>query len=400
MKKIKDMTLTFWIFLALVLGVIFGILLSGHADMAEKYILPLGNVFLGLLRFIVVPLVLFSIAAGVISLRDIRKVAAIGGKTILYFLYTTLFAVSVGIAVAFLTKGLFPVLSTQDLSYEPARQVSIMQQMLGIFPSNPIQPLLDFNMLQIIVIAMMLGFGVVYAGEKGGSATRFIESFSEVCLQIMGMILKLAPVGVFCLLVPVIARNGAHVLGSLSLLILIIYLTYIFHMATMLSATVKMLGKVSPIKFFKEMLPVMMFAFSSSSSLGTLPLNREATLKLGAKKEVAEFVLPLGATINMNGTSIYHGACAVFVASCFGIELSLMQMVVIAVTATLSAIGTAGVPGGGLLLLAVVLGSVGLPLEGIALVAGVDRILDMGRTVVNITGDACCALVVSQSAKD
>ena len=209
------------------------------------------------------------------------------------------------------------------------------------------------------------------------------------------MILKLSPIGVFCLLCPVIAANGPAIIGSLAMVLLAAYICYIVHALVVYSLTVRTLGGMSPVKFFKGMLPAIMFAFSSASSVGTLPINLECTEKLGAKREIASFVLPLGATINMDGTAIYQGVCAIFIASCYGIQLTLPQMLTIVLTATLASIGTAGVPGAGMVMLAMVLTSVGLPVDGIALVAGVDRIFDMGRTTVNITGDAACTMVVS-----
>ena len=193
----------------------------------------------------------------------------------------------------------------------------------------------------------------------------------------------------------IIAANGAAIIGSLAMVLLTAYICYIVHGVVVYSLSVKAMGGMSPVKFFKGMMPAIIFAFSSASSVGTLPINLSCTEKLGAKKEVASFVLPLGATINMDGTAIYQGVCVVFVASCYGIQLTLPQMLTIVLTATLASIGTAGVPGAGMVMLAMVLTSVGLPVDGIALVAGVDRIFDMGRTTVNITGDAACAIVVS-----
>jgi Na+/H+-dicarboxylate symporter len=197
----------------------------------------------------------------------------------------------------------------------------------------------------------------------------------------------------------VIAANGPKVIGSLAMVLLTAYLGYFIHAIVVYSFTVRTLGGLSPVKFFKGMMPAIVFAFSSASSVGTLPINMECTEKLGASREVASFVLPLGATINMDGTAIYQGVCSVFIASCFGITLTFPQMLTIVLTATLASIGTAGVPGAGMVMLAMVLSSVGLPVEGIALVAGVDRIFDMGRTTVNITGDASCAIIVSAIEK-
>ena len=222
-----------------------------------------------------------------------------------------------------------------------------------------------------------------------------VEVLNDVFMKAMEMIVKLSPIGVFCLICPVVAENGPAVLGSLAKVLLIAYLAYILHAVVVYSLSVRVAARMSPLRFFKEMLPAMMFAFSSASSVGTLPINMECTEKLGADKDVSSFVLPLGATINMDGTAIYQGVCAIFIASCYGISLSFPQMLTIVLTATLASIGTAGVPGAGMVMLAMVLQSVGLPVEGIALVAGIDRIFDMGRTTVNITGDASCAVIVS-----
>jgi Na+/H+-dicarboxylate symporter len=304
-------------------------------------------------------------------------------------------AIVIGLVVATLMKGFFPALSTTDLQYEAKESKPFMDVLVSIFPSNAISPLVNADMLQIIVIAILVGFGVILLGDKVSAVRVLIEQINEVFMKVMDFILKLSPIGVFCLLTPVIAENGAKIIGSLAMVLLTAYICYIIHAVVVYSATVGTLGGMSPLKFFKGMAPAMIFAFSSASSVGTLPLTLECSEKLGADKEVASFVLPLGATINMDGTAIYQGVCAIFIASCFGIDLTLSQMATIVITATLASIGTAGVPGAGMVMLAMVLQSVGLPVEGIALVAGVDRIFDMGRTVLNITGDASCAVVVS-----
>ena len=397
MKEKKKLSLAVQIFIALGLGIIAGLifLMLGRADLAVAYVKPFGTIFLNLIKFIVVPIVLSSIICGVISMKDIRKVGSIGGKTILYYLITTSFAIAIGMVIANLFKGFFQTLETTDLAYEVASKTNFMDTLVDIFPSNAISPLLNANMLQVIVIALLFGFGIILAGEKGEPLAQVITSLSDVSMIIMEMILKLSPIGVFCLITPVVAENGPKILGSLAMVLLTAYICYAIHAIVVYSSTVKLLGGVSPLEFFKGMAPAMAFAFSSASSVGTLPLNLECTQKLGAKKDVASFVLPLGATINMDGTAIYQGVCSVFIAACFGIDLTLTQMLTIVLTATLASIGTAGVPGSGMVMLAMVLQSVGLPVEGIALVAGVDRIFDMGRTVVNITGDAACTIIVS-----
>ena len=397
MNTKKKLSLAIKIFIALGLGILAGLafLAANRADLAVSYVKPFGTIFLNLIKFIVVPIVLSSIICGVISMKDIRKVGSIGGKTVLYYMTTTAFAIAIGLVIANCFKGFFQTLETTDLTYEVASQTNFMDTLVDIFPSNIISPMLNANMLQVIVIALLFGFGIILAGEKGEPLAQGITSLCDVSMVIMDMILKLSPIGVFCLITPVVAENGPKILGSLAMVLLTAYACYALHAIVVYSSTVKILGKVSPVTFFKTMAPAMAFAFSSASSVGTLPLNLECSQKLGAKKDVASFVLPLGATINMDGTAIYQGVCAVFIATCFGIDLTLTQMLTIVLTATLASIGTAGVPGSGMIMLAMVLQSVGLPVEGIALVAGVDRIFDMGRTVVNITGDAACAVIVS-----
>ena len=391
----KKLPLALQIFIALVLAIIVGLLIQKHADFAAEYIKPIGTIFLNLVKFIVGPIVLFSIMSGVISMRDIKKVGKIGGMTVLYYFLTTAVATAIGLLVANLFKGGFPALSTESLTYTAAEGSKPMDVLVNIFPSNFLTPITESSMLQVIVMALLIGFAIILLGEKADKAVEGVNRWNDIFMKCMEMILKLSPVGVFCLLCPVVAANGALVIGSLAKVLLAAYIAYLLHAIIVYSATVGTLGGVSPLRFFKGMLPAIMFAFSSASSVGTLPINLECTNKLGADKEVSSFVLPLGATINMDGTAIYQGVCAIFIASCYGINLTMSQMLTIVLTATLASVGTAGVPGAGMVMLAMVLASVGLPIDGIALVAGVDRIFDMGRTTLNITGDASCAVIIS-----
>ena len=395
-KAERKMSLATKIFIALVLGIAAGMALTAHPSVAVEYIKPFGTIFLNLIKWIVTPLVFFSIMAGVISMRDIRKVGSIGVKTIVYYLCTTAFAITIGLLLANLFKGLFPVLQTTDLVYEASAPVKFMDTLVGIFPSNFFKPFADANMLQIIVASLIIGFALLLIQDQRGEMEyTLVGILNDVFMKAMEMIVKLSPIGVFCLICPVVAENGPAVLGSLAKVLLVAYLGYILHAVLIYSIAVKAAAGMNPLTFFKGMMPAIMFAFSSASSVGTLPINMECAENLGADRDISSFVLPLGATINMDGTAIYQGVCAVFIASCFGITLTFPQMLTIVLTATLASIGTAGVPGAGMVMLAMVLGSVGLPVEGIALVAGVDRIFDMGRTTVNITGDASCAIIVS-----
>ena len=396
-KKIK-LSLASQIFIALFLGIIAGLIFIklNAVEFATYFLQPIGTIFLNLLKFVVVPIVLTSIIDGIVSLKDIKKVGTIGLSTIIYYSITTAFAVAVGLLFANLFKGSSKLLQTSGLSFDPGKATSIMETLVQLFPKNVLGPLVEANMLQTIVISLFIGFGIIIAGEKGEALAKLNHSVEEVFMIIMNMIIKTSPIAVFCLITPVIATNGTNVIGSLFMVIVTAYIAYIVHMAVVYSFTVKTLGNTNPLTFFKAIMPAMLFGFSSASSVGTLPINSECLEEnLGIRKDIVSFVLPLGATINMDGTAIYQGVCSVFIAACYGITLTPSQLLTIVVTATLASIGTAGTPGSGMIMLAMVLQSVGLPVEGIALVAGIDRIFDMGRTVVNITGDASCTVIVN-----
>lgn len=395
-QKGKKSNLARNIFIALVLAIISGLLLQSQAEFLLTYVKPFGDIFLNLLKFIVTPIVLFSIIGGIISMKDIKKVGEVGGFTVIYYFVTTSFAIIIGLGMANIFKKFFPVISTTDLTFEAADQVSVMDTIVNIFPSNFLVPIAENNMLQIIVMSLIIGFSILMLEKvKQAKAIETIEIINDIFMKAMELILKLSPIGVFCLLAPVIAENGPIIIGSLASVLLVAYIAYALHAAVVYSTAIKTLGGINPVKFFKTMAPAMIFGFSSASSMGTMPINMKCCEELGADHDVTSFVLPLGATINMDGTAIYQGVCAVFIAACYGIDLTLGQMITIVITSTLASIGTAGVPGSGMIMLAMVLQSVGLPVEGIALVAGVDRIFDMGRTVLNITGDASAAIVNS-----
>lgn len=397
----KRLSLTSWILIALALGVVCGLLLQGNPEIAETYIKPIGTIFLNLVKMIVVPLVMCSIMSGVISLQDIKKVGSIGGKTVAFYMITTAFAVTIGLVFAnVLNVGGGYTLTASQLEYEASEAPTFIETIVNIFPSNFFQPMADATMLQIIVIALFFGFGIIAAGKKAEPVAKVVDGLTEVCIKVMHFIISVAPFGVFGLITPVIASNGPDVLLPLLWLIIVAYLAMIAHLVVVYSGMVKLIGKINPLKFFKGIAPAFLFAFSSASSVGTLPMNMECTQKMGASKEMVSFVLPLGATINMDGTAIYQGVCAMFIAQVFGIDLSLQEQLVIVMTTVLASIGTAGVPGSGMIMLAMVLASVGLPVEGIALVAGVDRILDMMRTALNISGDSACCLCINRIEED
>lgn len=401
MKK-KTTSLALKIAIGLILGIILGLLCMkdpGYTFLST-YISPIGTIYLNLLKFVVVPIVLLSMVCGITSMKDLKKVWSVGWKTLVFYLATTCCAIVIGLIVASLARGFFPILSTSGLEYKAQESKHFMQVLVDVFPSNIITPLSSANMLQVIVLSILVGLGILAAGPKANAFNDVIISANEAFMKIIEAIISLSPYGVFCLIAPVVAQNGPKVIGSLALIILIAYVSYFIHLIAVYSALVGGIAHIKPSKFFTEMAPAMMMAFSSASSVGTLPLNMECTNRLGARKDITSFVLPLGATINMDGTAIYHGVCTIFIAACFGINLTFQQLAIVVVTATLSSIGTAGVPGAGVVMLAMVLQAVGLPVEGIALVLGVDRIFDMGRTTLNITGDAVCALCITKIEQD
>ena len=398
-KSKKKLTLPAKIFIGMLLGILVGLLFLGNPDFTTEYLKPIGTIYINLLKFLVVPVVLFSITDGVVNLKDLKRVGSVGVKTFLYYMCTTALAVVIGLVIVNIFKGYFPALASSDLGaleYTAKESPNVMQVIVSIFPDNLVKPMVDTNMLPIIVIAIFFGAGILAAGEKGAKIAEWNNCMYDVVMKIMMMIIKLTPYGVFCLMANVVAVNGPSIVGTLALVIGVAYLGYIIHVVVVYGLSVKFLSGISLGKFFKGIAPAMICAFTTTSSNATLPLNIECCNELGAEPEVSSFVLPLGATINMDGTAIYQAVCAVFIACCYGVDLTLSQMAMIVLTATLASVGTAGVSGAGMIMLAMVLSSVGLPVEGIAIIAGVDKLFDMGRTTLNITGDATCALWVSK----
>ncbi len=400
MQQKRKLNLPAWIIIGMLAGIAVGLIfLKIGGTFTTDYLKPFGTIYINLLKFMVVPVVLFSIMSGVISLNDLKKVGSVGIKTFIYYICTTALAVVIGLVVVNCFKGFFPVLDssvTSGLKYEATEAPKIMDVIVNIFPDNLLKPMVDTNMLPVIVIAIFFGAGVLAAGEKGKMIANIVDSMNEVVMKVLMMIIKLTPIGVFCLMADVVAVNGAKVVGSLALVVGIAYIGYILHLVIVYSLGVKFLAGMSPIRFFKGMAAAMLTAFTTTSSNATLPVNIECCNDMGAEPEISSFVLPLGATINMDGTAIYQAVATVFIACCYGIDLTIGQMVMVVVTATLASIGTAGVSGAGMIMLSMVLLQVGLPVEGIAIIAGVDKLFDMGRTTLNITGDATCAMWLSK----
>ena len=395
MEKKQRFSLAIQIFIALALGILVGILLQGKGDFTKAYIQPIGTIYINLLKFMVVPIVLFSIIDGTISLGDIRRVGSIGWKTFVYYMATTAVAVVIGIVFATLFKGFFPLLQTAGLKYE-AKSANFMEVIVAMFPKNILEPLLKADMLPLILMALLIGVGILLSGEDGKRVGKGVKSIYTVVMKMMEIIIRLTPIGVFCLMTNVIAINGATIVSSLGIVLGVAYLGYFTHIVIVYGLSVHLFAKISLMKFLRGMMPAMTTAFTTSSSNATLPLTIQCSNDLGADPSVSSFVLPLGATINMDGTAIYMGVNCLFIAACYGVNLTIPQLISVVLTAVLASIGTAGVSGAGMIMLAMVLTSVNLPVEGIALIAGIDRLFDMGRTTLNITGDATAALAVSQ----
>ena len=399
MEKKRKLSLPAWIFIGMVAGILAGLAFLKAPDFTTEWIKPIGTIYINLLKFLVVPVVVCSITAGVISLKDLKRVGSVGIKTFIYYMFTTAVAVVIGLVIVNLFKGFFHPLSSAELgklNYEAAAAPSVMDVIVGIFPDNLFGPMVEADMLPVIVIAIFFGAGILAAGERGKKVGALVEDMNEIVMKIMMMIIKITPIGVFCLMTNVVAVNGPEIVGTLALVIGIAYLSYLIHVVVVYGLSVRFLSGMNPLKFAKGIYPAFICAFTTTSSNATLPLNIECCNNMGAEPEISSFVLPLGATINMDGTAIYQAVATVFIAACYGMDLTIGDMAMVVLTATLASVGTAGVSGAGMIMLAMVLTSIGVPVEGIAIIAGVDKLFDMGRTALNITGDATCALWISK----
>ena len=396
----KKLGLPQQIIIALILGVVVGMVcyFTQTQDFTKNFLKPFGDIFVNLLKFIVVPVVLLSMIQGILAMGDLRKVGTVGGKTVGYFMGTTAVACVIGLVLAnvFLAADLFPTLTLGDTTYQAKQFDGFMSVLIGIFPTNMWSAFVNANMLQVIVIALFLGGAMLAAGEKSQLCRDFVDSAYAVIEKLMEFIISLSPIGVFTYMAWVTATQGASILGSLALVLLCAYVGYFLHAIIVYSFSAKAFAGMSPVAFFKGAVPAMIFAFTSASSTATLPVSKECADNMGADKDISSFVLPLGATVHMDGTAIYMCVATVFLATCAGVQLTLTQLIMVVAIATLSAIGTAGTPGAGVIMLTMVLGTVGIPVDYIGLIIAVDRLFDMGRTTMNITGDIAGALCVTK----
>lgn len=407
MENTKKMNLTTKIFIALILGVVTGLILHPIKEnpMVEKYLLNfifnfLGNGFVRAIRMVVVPLVLCSLVMGSAGIEDVTKLGRIGIKTLAFYLSTTAFAVVLALVGGNIInpgKGiqLENIATTAVKTPETKPFVDIL---LDMIPINPIEALATGNMLQIIVFAILLGVTLSLLGEKASNVKKLFEEGNSISLKLVELIMKLAPLGVYGLIAKTFTTLGYVALIPLFKYFIGVVIILFIHCLVTYQGILVLFGKYNPIKFFKGFAPTMMIGFSTASSSACLPSSLKTVQEnFGVSKTISSFTIPLGNTINMDGTAVMQGIATIFIAQIYGKDLTMAHYISIILTATLASIGTAGVPGVGVIMLGMVLVQVGLPLEGIGLVMGIDRFVDMFRTMINITGDAVCTLVIAKT---
>ena len=403
----KKMGLTAKIFTGLILGLILGIILNkvGPSYVRDEIFVNgiftlVGTIFLNAIKMLVVPLVFISLVNGAASMSDIKKLGRVGTKTLAFYLATTAVAVTIAIIIAYVVKPGMGLDMSALVKTVPTIEgkTSIVKVITDMVPTNPIQAMASGDMLQIIVFAILTGTGLAALGKKVQPVVELFDHLNDLMMKMVSFVMLLAPYGVFALITKTFTSIGFAAMLPLAKYMFCVLFALLLHAAITYTGLLVAFAKLSPITFFKKFLPTMGIAFSTASSNATVPVTLETVeKKLGVSKSIASFTIPLGATINMDGTAIMQGAATIFISQVYGIPLSLGAILTVILTATLASVGTAGVPGVGLIMLSMVLQAVGLPVEGIALIIGIDRILDMSRTAINITGDAVCTIIVAKS---
>ncbi|WP_290614600.1 dicarboxylate/amino acid:cation symporter [Arsukibacterium sp. UBA3155] len=379
---------------------LFGMALPLKAFFIDGVFHAGGEIFIASLKMLVVPLVFVSLVCGTCSLSDTSTLGRLGGKTIGLYLITTAIAISLAMTAALVVGPGKGVERQSDANFDVSEAPSLAQVFIDIFPSNPIESMAQGNMLQVIVFAVLFGLAMALSGKPGERLAAVFNDLSEVIMKLVTILMNLAPYGVFFLMAKLFTTLGFETIKSLAMYFGVVLTVLIFHGLFSYSIILKLLTGLNPFIFLRKMRDAALFGFSTSSSNATMPVTMETvTKKLGVKNSIASFTVPLGATINMDGTAIMQGVATVFIAQVYLVDLTVADYLMVILTATLASIGTAGVPGVGLIMLAMVLQQVGLPVEGIALIIGVDRLLDMTRTAVNVTGDAMVSCIVGKSEK-
>ncbi|GAA6205307.1 dicarboxylate/amino acid:cation symporter [Thalassotalea sp. SU-HH00458] len=410
-------SLTTRIVIGMVSGILLGFLLQKLMPNSSDFVIPLyifdisiralfvegifnvgGQIFVASLKMLVVPLVFVSLICGTCSLKDTSKLGRIGGKAIALYLITTAIAISFAMSLALLLSPGEGVNMTANTTFAAKEAPSLAQVFIQMFPSNPFAAFAQGNMLQVIIFALLFGIAIALSGEAGERVSKLFEDLNVVIMRLVTILMNLAPYGVFCLLAKLFTDLDISTIKNLGMYFGVVFFALVIHGTVTYSVILKLFTGLNPLIFIKKMRDAILFAFSTSSSNATIPVTMEtATKKIGVDNSIASFTVPLGATINMDGTAIMQGVATVFIAQVFNVDLSLSDFLMVILTATLASIGTAGVPGVGLIMLAMVLEQVGLPVEGIAIIIGVDRLLDMTRTAVNVTGDCMVTTVVAKS---
>ncbi len=403
-SKLKSISLSNWILIGMILGFIVGLILNFFVtDPFIKDIILIDNVFylggtlfIRLMKMLVVPLVFFSIIVGAASISDIRKIGTIGGRTILIYLITTALAVTIALGLGALIQpgaGLNMVAST-DVSNVTLNQ-TMTDTILNMVPDNPFSSLASGDMLPVIIFGLLIGIILAKLKEEVAIVTKFFEESNRIMMELTSLIMKFAPIGVFCLMAKTFAGLGFDGLLPLAKYIICVLIGLAIQSFIVYPSLLVLFTRLNPIRFFKKFVSVMFFAFSSSTSNATIPINMEKVSEMGVSSEISSFTIPLGATINMDGTAIMQGCAVMFAAQAYGMNMTMTGLLTVIFTAVMASIGTAGVPSVGLVTLTMVFNSVGLPVEAIGIIFGIDHILDMFRTAVNVTGDAICTLIVS-----
>lgn len=397
-NKVK-ISLAWQMMIGLALGVIVGAMVD--AELAKTYLQPLGDLFIRLIRMVVVPLVIATIIAGAAGISDTSKLGRVATKVLMVYAITTAISVTIGLLFAgAIQPGMGLDLSTEGLQAKAVTPPKLVDTLLAIVPINPMDAFAKGNMLQIIFFAVIFGFGLSGLGERGKPVLKFFEIVGDTMIRVTHMVMLYAPIGVFGLMSYTVSRHGLGVLLPLAKLILSSFLATATLVFVILVPMVMILGKTSMMKFLKGIFEPWLIAFTTCSSAAALPANLTAARKLGATKSIASFSIPLGNTVNMNGTAVYMGVCSIFAAEVYGLDLTMADQITIVLMGVLAAVGTAGVPGAGLIMTTIVFTQVGIPLEAVALIAGVDRILDMIRTSINVVGDVASAIVVTNMEGD
>jgi Na+/H+-dicarboxylate symporter len=411
---VYNMSLTTRIFVAMLLGIALGTLANWLLPIAGSGTLLvlfrdglflglfdiIGQIFIASLKVLVVPMVFVSLVCGTASLGNHGRMGVMAGKTIALYLCTTAIAISIALGLAILIEPGSGASYSAESNYIASNSPSLKEVLINIFPSNPIKAMAEGNMLQVIVFALLFGIAISRMGGRGAKLAESFNGLNDAIMEMIMILMRLAPYGVFCLLAKIFYTTGFSLIAQLILYFMTVVFALLLHVSLVYGTLFRSFTGLSPWVFFKNIRPVMMFGFATASSNATMPVTLETVEeRLGVKNSVAAFTVPLGATLNMDGTAIMQGVATVFIAQAFQVDIGLVGYITVILTATLASIGTAGVPGVGLITLALVLQQVGLPVEGIALIIGVDRLLDMLRTAVNVTGDSAVSCIVAKSEK-